>query len=75
MQYYPHGSLFDLLKRAKRGDRSALRELDWPKRLEMARDVAAGMQFLHKRGVVHGDLRCGCARRNVRRGASVVLAY
>lgn len=32
MQYYPHGSLFDLLKRGRRADRRALHELTWAKR-------------------------------------------
>lgn len=31
-QYYPHGSLFDLLKRGRRGERRALHELTWSKR-------------------------------------------
>jgi serine/threonine protein kinase len=58
-QYYQHGSLFELLKKARRGDRRAAAELTWSKRLDMLRDVAAGMVFLHSRrpAVVHGDLR------------------
>lgn len=60
MQYYPHGSLFDLLHRAHKGNPKALKELSWSKRLDMLRDVAAGMQYLHSRKppVIHGDLRC-----------------
>ncbi|KAG1670164.1 hypothetical protein FOA52_000876 [Chlamydomonas sp. UWO 241] len=59
MQYYAHGSLFDLLKKARKGEKQALRELSWTKRLEMLRDVAAGMNYLHTRRptVIHGDLR------------------
>ncbi len=59
VQYYQHGSLFDLLKKARRGDRRSLAELSWSKRLDMLRDVAAGMVFLHSRRppVIHGDLR------------------
>lgn len=59
MQYYPHGSLFDLLSRARRGSAKATRELAWVKRLNMLRDVAAGMHYLHTRKppVIHGDLR------------------
>lgn len=59
MQYYPHGSLFDLLQRARKGNTRAQRELTWGKRLDMLRDVAAGMHYLHSRrpSVIHGDLR------------------
>ncbi len=59
MQYYPHGSLFDLLQRATRGSAKASKELSWSKRLDMLRDVAAGMTYLHSRKppVIHGDLR------------------
>eukprot|EP00198_Chlamydomonas_reinhardtii_P004200 XP_001693536.1 predicted protein [Chlamydomonas reinhardtii] len=59
MQYYPHGSLFDLLARAHRGSAKAARELSWGKRLDMLKDVAAGMQYLHSRKppIIHGDLR------------------
>ena len=60
MQYYPAGSLFELLRKARRGDARAASELSWAKRLDMLRDVAAGMLFLHTRRpspVIHGDLR------------------
>lgn len=59
MQYYPHGSLFDLLQRAHARNGRAAKELSWNKRLDMLRDVAAGMHYLHTRRppVVHGDLR------------------
>ncbi|GIL75439.1 hypothetical protein Vretifemale_5158 [Volvox reticuliferus] len=59
MQYYPYGSLFDLLNRAQKGSPKAAKELTWSKRLDMLRDVASGMQYLHSRKppVIHGDLR------------------
>ncbi len=59
MQYYSHGSLFDLLSRAHRGSAKAAKELTWGKRLDMLRDVAAGMVYLHSRKppIIHGDLR------------------
>ncbi|GIL51335.1 hypothetical protein Vafri_7343 [Volvox africanus] len=59
MQYYPYGSLFDLLSRAQKGSPKAAKELTWSKRLDMLRDVASGMQYLHSRKppVIHGDLR------------------
>lgn len=39
MQYYPHGSLFDLLKRGRRADRRALHELTWAKRWALLRSA------------------------------------
>lgn len=44
---------------SRRGDRRSQQELSWAKRLDMLRDVAAGMVFLHSRRppVIHGDLR------------------
>ena len=35
MQYYPHGSLFDLLRKARGGNQRCIKELQWNKRLEM----------------------------------------
>jgi serine/threonine protein kinase len=54
--YTPSG---DHPQRATKGDARARRELTWRKRLEMLRDVAAGMHYLHTRRpvVIHGDLR------------------
>ncbi|GAX75257.1 hypothetical protein CEUSTIGMA_g2702.t1 [Chlamydomonas eustigma] len=59
MQYYSYGSLFGLLQKAQKGDLKSRRELTWRKRLEMLRDIAAGMHYLHTRrpAVIHGDLR------------------
>ncbi|GFH32190.1 protein kinase domain-containing protein, partial [Haematococcus lacustris] len=59
MQFYPHGSLFDLLQRARSKNSRAIKELSWTNRLDMLRDVAAGMHYLHTRKppVIHGDLR------------------
>ncbi|MEW5304554.1 MAG: hypothetical protein WDW36_007157 [Sanguina aurantia] len=59
MQYYPHGSLYDLLKRARSGNPKAVKELSWQKRVEMLLDIASGMQYLHQKSppVIHGDLR------------------
>lgn len=61
LQYYPHGSLYDLLKRARSGNLKAVKELSWQKRVEMLLDIASGMQYLHQKSppVIHGDLRYG----------------
>ena len=46
-------------QRARKGNPRAVKELAWAKRLDMLRDVAAGMHYLHTRRppVIHGDLR------------------
>ncbi len=46
-------------QKARNKNARALKELSWPKRLDMLRDVAAGMHYLHTRRppVIHGDLR------------------
>ncbi len=48
-----------LPQKALKGDMRSRRELTWRKRLQMLRDIAAGMYFLHSRRppVIHGDLR------------------
>ena len=54
-----HALLLWAVQRARKGNARAIKELTWLKRLEMMRDVAAGMHYLHTRKppVVHGDLR------------------
>jgi hypothetical protein len=47
-------------QRARCGNARAVKELAWGKRLDMLKDVAAGMHYLHTRkphAVIHGDLR------------------
>lgn len=58
--WFPHAfrSLFHA-QQARNGKQRAIRELSWGKRLDMLRDIAAGMHYLHTRKppVIHGDLR------------------
>ncbi|GFR47935.1 hypothetical protein Agub_g9738 [Astrephomene gubernaculifera] len=56
-EYYPRGSVFDLLRKAADGDREACLTLHWNNRLCMLHDLAAGMSYLHSQGYLHGDLR------------------
>uniref|UniRef100_A0A7R9VE76 Protein kinase domain-containing protein n=1 Tax=Chlamydomonas euryale TaxID=1486919 RepID=A0A7R9VE76_9CHLO len=56
-EYYPLGSMFDLLCKARQGDHYVIRQLSWARRLQMLHNIAAGMAYLHSRSYVHGDLR------------------
>lgn len=57
LEYYPLGSLFTILLKARQGDHNVIRQLSWARRLQMLHNVAAGMAYLHSRSYVHGDLR------------------
>lgn len=56
-EYYKGGSLTQLIQKASRGNRAAQQRMSWSHRLEMLQDVAAGMEFVHAKRCVHGDLR------------------
>ncbi|OWZ16443.1 TKL protein kinase [Phytophthora megakarya] len=45
-----HGNLADFLSKNKRSNRA----LTW----RLLRDAAMGLQFLHQKGTIHGDLKC-----------------
>jgi tRNA A-37 threonylcarbamoyl transferase component Bud32 len=32
------------------------KDLDWPKKFNLAKDIAYGIRHLHKAGIAHGDL-------------------
>ncbi|CAM8975266.1 unnamed protein product [Rhodiola kirilowii] len=60
-EFVPHGNLFDLLHESE-GAQSGT--LDWKSRLDIIKDVAKGLHFLHQnspaqpyRGVPHGNLK------------------
>ncbi|KAI7839821.1 hypothetical protein COHA_006442 [Chlorella ohadii] len=50
------GSLTDVLK-AGRSSPAKAAQLPWTRRLNMALDAAKGMLYLHKRGIIHRDLK------------------
>ncbi|MEW5311348.1 MAG: hypothetical protein WDW38_003069 [Sanguina aurantia] len=56
-EFYHHGSIFDILHKAQGGDHHCIDMLAWNQRLSLLLDVASGMEFLHSRNYVHGDLR------------------
>lgn len=56
-EFYHHGSIFDILHKAQSGDHHCVDMLAWNQRLSLLLDVASGMEFLHSRNYVHGDLR------------------
>lgn len=49
MEYMPKGSLFNLLH--------SKTTLDWKLRLQIARDMACGLAFLHNKNIIHRDLK------------------
>ena len=42
------------------GDEACINGLPWPRRVNLARDVAAGVEFLHAHSppIIHGDITC-----------------
>ena len=62
------------MQRALKGDVRSRRELTWGKRLDMLRDIAAGMHYLHTRrpAVIHG-VRGPGAERQMRDGGPSCL--
>ncbi|XP_059069426.1 uncharacterized protein LOC131072519 [Cryptomeria japonica] len=48
--YYPNGSLYTLLHTEEE-------PLKWDRRMEIAADVALGLEFLHKSGIAHGNVK------------------
>lgn len=55
-EYCAQGSLFDVLRRARKQPEAAAR-LTWKRRLNMALEAALGMLYLHNMGVLHRDLK------------------
>ena len=53
-EYCSRGSLYDCLATA-REQPAAAAQLTWPRRLAMAVDAAAGLFYLHRRGILHRD--------------------
>lgn len=71
----PHPALHT--QRARHGQPNAVKQLTWAKRLDMLRDVAAGMSYLHTRrpAVVHGDLRSPNLLLDMQIGDKEALRY
>ena len=53
-EYCSRGSLYDCLA-AARDQPAAAAQLAWHRRLSMAVDAAAGLCYLHRRGIIHRD--------------------
>lgn len=53
MELCVNGSLADFMHK------NETQTVDWDKRNEFAVDIAAGMNYLHKLGVIHRDLKLG----------------
>eukprot|EP00798_Chlamydomonas_sp_ICE-L_P010698 gene10698-12394_t len=56
-EYYPLGSLFSIVAKAREGDSNVIRQMTWERRLQMLHNISAGMAYLHSRNYLHGDLR------------------
>lgn len=52
MEYMPEGSLYGVLHNNKK-------DLPWMVRIRIALNMAAGLEFLHKRKVLHKDIKSG----------------
>lgn len=50
LEYMEAGNLYDLLHDTKV-------KLDWSQRLNIAYQIALAVQYLHSKGLVHGDLK------------------
>lgn len=57
-EYCTHGSLYDLLQKAKASEKLAT-ELNWTRRLNLLHGIAVGMNYLHlkKPPVIHRDVK------------------
>jgi serine/threonine protein kinase len=55
-EYCGRGSLTSVLQEGLKSPQKAA-QLTWQRRLRMAIDAAKGMLYLHKRGIVHRDLK------------------
>lgn len=57
------GSLFDVLKSARAAEGNSTRwantlaQLNWRRRLNMLRQAAQGMSYVHSKGIIHCDLK------------------
>jgi len=56
-KYYPRGSLVKYLKGLSDADAAKVDAL------KMMHEIAKGMAYLHKKGVLHGDLKVRYGRR------------
>ncbi|MEW5320087.1 MAG: hypothetical protein WDW38_011188 [Sanguina aurantia] len=60
-EYHERGSLNQVIKRTTHEQwdvqAKARKDLSWGNRLQMLRDIASGMSYLHMRNYIHGDLR------------------
>ena len=59
MELMPRGSLLEAIASSGGGGTGGLEcgELTWARRLQIARDVAAGMAYLHSKSILHRDLK------------------
>lgn len=60
LPFFPLGSLYDVLKRIRESRTAAPDQqptLSWARRLDILQDICRSLVFLHKRRVIHRDLK------------------
>ena len=64
-EYCQHGSLYDFIHR--NGPNSMFSTLSWNDKLTMIIDAARGVSYLHRMGILHGDIKVRASKEHKER--------